>query len=169
MRCTLKAFCAAMSLVRRMNTMIKQGAALPSNTSSCYVNATKSTVNFDKSLLSPFLGGCVDKETTLGIPGGFPEYDEQQKLVHDATGAPPHAFQLDRIVCVQDPFELNRNVAKTVSIGNLFYFRQCLVLAAQACRDQELTSQPEKLYDYLLFGLPDKLVADKIVADKRSD
>ncbi|XP_033170789.1 terminal uridylyltransferase Tailor-like [Drosophila mauritiana] len=126
-----------------------------------------STVNFDKSLLSPFLGGCVDKETTLGIPGGFPEYDEQQKLVHDATGEPPHAFQLDRVMCVQDPFELNRNVAKSVSIANLFYFRQCLVLAAQACSDQELTSQPEKLYDYLLFGLADKLVADKIVADKR--
>ncbi|EDW45627.1 GM11374 [Drosophila sechellia] len=41
MRCTLMAFCATMSLVRRMNTMIKQGAALPFNTSSCYVNATK--------------------------------------------------------------------------------------------------------------------------------
>ncbi|XP_033159909.1 LOW QUALITY PROTEIN: uncharacterized protein LOC117140875 [Drosophila mauritiana] len=128
-----------------------------------------STVNFDKSLLSPFLGGCVDKKTTLGIPGGFPEYDEQQKLVQYATGAPPDAFQLDRAMCVQDPFELNRNVAKSVSISNLFYFRQCLVLAAQACSDQELTSQPEKLYDYLLFGLADKLVADKIVADKRSE
>ncbi|EDW40704.1 uncharacterized protein LOC6604873 isoform X2 [Drosophila sechellia] len=128
-----------------------------------------STVNFDKILLSPFLGGCVDKETTLGIPGGFPEYDEQQKLVQDATGTPPDAFQLDRAMCVQDPFELNRNVAKSVSISNLFYFRQCLVLAAQACSDQELTSQTEKLYDYLLFGLADKLVADKIVADKRSE
>ncbi|EDW49049.1 GM16341 [Drosophila sechellia] len=45
MRCTLKAFCATMSLVRRMNTMIKQGAALPFNTSSCYDNATKKVVD----------------------------------------------------------------------------------------------------------------------------
>ncbi|XP_026833980.1 uncharacterized protein LOC6545658 [Drosophila erecta] len=126
------------------------------------------TVNFEKSVLSPFLGDCVDKETTLGTPGGFPEYDEQLKLMHDETGAPPEAFKLDRAMCVQDPFELQRNVAKTVSISNLCFLRQCLVLAAQACGDQQLSSQPEKLYDYLLFGLADRLVADKIVADKRT-
>ncbi|XP_039487984.1 speckle targeted PIP5K1A-regulated poly(A) polymerase [Drosophila santomea] len=127
------------------------------------------TVNFDKSVLSPFLGSCVDKETTLGTPGGFPEYEEQQKLMYEATDTPPEPFKLDRAMCVQDPFELQRNVAKSVSISNLCYFRQCLVLAAQACSDKELSSQPEKLYDYLLFGLADRLVADKIVADKRSE
>ncbi|XP_016978872.2 speckle targeted PIP5K1A-regulated poly(A) polymerase [Drosophila rhopaloa] len=128
-----------------------------------------STVNFEKSILSPFLGSCLDKEITLGTPGGFPEYDEQMQLMQDATGEPPEAFQLDRAMCVQDPFELQHNVAKSVSQSNLCYIRQCIILAAQACSDQELTSQPEKLYDYLLFGLADKLVADRLVADKKAE
>ncbi|XP_017042572.1 uncharacterized protein LOC108089007 [Drosophila ficusphila] len=128
-----------------------------------------STVNFEKCVLSPFLGGCLDKETTLGTPGGFPEYDEQMQLMHDATGEPPEAFQLYRAMCVQDPFELQHNVAKSVAPSSLCYFRQCLVLAAQACCDRELISQPQKLYDYLLFGLADKLVSDRLVADKKAE
>ncbi|XP_037718525.1 uncharacterized protein LOC119552780 [Drosophila subpulchrella] len=128
-----------------------------------------STVNFEKSLFSPFLGSCLDKETTLGRPGGFPEYDAQLRLMHEAVGEPPEAFQLERVMCVQDPFELQHNVAKSVSPSNLFYLRQCLVLAAQGCSDPELTSQPAKLYEYLLFGLADKLVSERLVADKKTE
>ncbi|XP_017074170.1 uncharacterized protein LOC108109881 [Drosophila eugracilis] len=128
-----------------------------------------STVNFEKSVLSPFLGCCLDKETTLGSPGGFPEYEEQMQLVNDEVGDTTEAFQLERPMCVQDPFELQHNVAKSMSPSNLCYLRQCLILAAQACTDQEQTSQPDKLYDYLLFGLADRLVADRLVADKKAD
>ncbi|XP_017006425.2 poly(A) RNA polymerase, mitochondrial [Drosophila takahashii] len=128
-----------------------------------------STVNFEKSVLSPFLGSCLDKQTTLGTPGGFPEYEEQLRLMHDAVGEPPEAFQLERAMCVQDPFELQHNVAKSVSASNLCYLRQCLVLAAQGCSNEELTSQPDKLYDYLLFGLADKLVSERLVADRKAE
>ncbi|EDX02595.1 uncharacterized protein LOC6525665 [Drosophila yakuba] len=61
-RCTLKAFCATMSLVRRMNTMIKQGAALPFNTSSCYVNATKKVVDGCNAFV-PNINVCIASMT----------------------------------------------------------------------------------------------------------
>ncbi|XP_039498623.1 uncharacterized protein LOC120456093 [Drosophila santomea] len=60
--CTLKAFCATMSLVRRMNTMIKQGAALPFNTSSCYVKATKKVVDGCNAFV-PNINVCIASMT----------------------------------------------------------------------------------------------------------
>ncbi|KAH8380554.1 hypothetical protein KR009_011364 [Drosophila setifemur] len=123
-----------------------------------------STVNFEKNVISPFLGGALDKETTLGTPGGFPEYEDQLLAFEDAMGKPADAFQLERCMCVQDPFELHHNVGKSVSPTNLSYLRQCLMLAVQACNDPHLLEQPAKLYEYLLFGLADKLIADRQTA-----
>ncbi|XP_017028214.1 terminal uridylyltransferase 4 [Drosophila kikkawai] len=121
-----------------------------------------STVDFQKSVVSPFLGCVLDRETTFGTPGGgFPEYEAQLQAMEEAVGERPEAFQLDRSMCVQDPFELQHNVAKSVSQSSLCYLRQCLILAAQASSDPELQAQPSKLYDYLLFGLTDKLVANQ--------
>ncbi|KAH8257314.1 hypothetical protein KR038_007221 [Drosophila bunnanda] len=121
-----------------------------------------STVDFQKSVVSPFLGCVLDRETTFGTPGGgFPEYEEQLRAMEEAVGEPPEAFQLDRSMCVQDPFELQHNVAKSVSQLSLCYLRQCLILAAQASSDPELQARPAKLYDYLLFSLTDKLVANQ--------
>lgn len=62
MRCTLKAFYATMSLVRRMNTLIKQGAALPFNTSSCYVDATKKVVDGCNAFV-PNINTCIASMT----------------------------------------------------------------------------------------------------------
>ncbi|KAH8235141.1 hypothetical protein KR032_009246 [Drosophila birchii] len=121
-----------------------------------------STVDFQKSVVCPYLGCVLDRETTFGTPGGgFPEYEAQLQAMEEAVGEPPEAFQLDRSMCVQDPFELQHNVAKSVSQSSLCYLRQCLILAAQASCDPELLAQPAKLYDYLLFGLTDKLVANQ--------
>ncbi|KAH8384392.1 hypothetical protein KR200_002931 [Drosophila serrata] len=121
-----------------------------------------STVDFQKTVVSPFLGCVLDRETTIGTPGGgFPEYEAQLRAIEQAVGEPAEAFQVDRSMCVQDPFELQHNVAKSVSQSSLCYLRQCLILAAQASSDPELQSRPAKLYDYLLFGLTDKLVVNQ--------
>nr|XP_016923904.1 uncharacterized protein LOC108005225 [Drosophila suzukii] len=90
------------------------------------------TVDFGKSVLSAFLGSCLDK-----------------------------GFRRDRAMCVQSPFELHRNVAGSMGPSKLHYFRQCLVLAAQGCSNRALISQPAKLYYYLLFGISDKLGSEK--------
>ncbi|KAH8319478.1 hypothetical protein KR067_010821 [Drosophila pandora] len=118
-----------------------------------------SNVDFEKCVLCPFLGCALDKET-LARPGGFPDYEYQLKTMEESVGEAPEPFQLDRFMCVQDPFELQHNVAKGVSPTNLAYLRQCLRLAAQACNDQNLLQNPVQLYDCLLFGLADKLVTD---------
>ncbi|XP_017055941.1 uncharacterized protein LOC108097916 [Drosophila ficusphila] len=60
--CTWKAFCATMSLVRRMNTMIKQGTALPFNTSNCYTTATKEVVSGCNAFV-PNINVCIASMT----------------------------------------------------------------------------------------------------------
>ncbi|XP_037725338.1 uncharacterized protein LOC119556924 [Drosophila subpulchrella] len=115
------------------------------------------TVDFGKSVLCAFLGSCLDKDTSLGTPGGFPEYENQLRLIHGGGAEPPKGFPLERAMCVQDPFDLQRNVAGSMCPSKLHYFRQCLVLAAQGCSNREVISQPAKLYYYLLFGIADKL------------
>ncbi|XP_017023240.1 uncharacterized protein [Drosophila kikkawai] len=93
------------------------------------------TFDFGKFVVSPFLGRCLNRH-------------ENEHL----------AFQLHcKNICVQDPFELNLNLAKSVSQRNLDYFRQCLMLSAQAYSDKDLKWQPKKLYDYLFFGIAEKL------------
>ncbi|KAH8273406.1 hypothetical protein KR026_003785 [Drosophila bipectinata] len=119
-----------------------------------------SRVDFEKRVLSPFLGCALDKETTLGTPGGFPEYEDQLKSMEKAFGVAPEPFQLDCCMCVQGPFELQHNVAEGVSPSNLACLRQCLRLAAQACSDQDFLQNPAKHYDFLLFGLADEIVTE---------
>ncbi|KAH8305577.1 hypothetical protein KR059_001865, partial [Drosophila kikkawai] len=94
------------------------------------------TFDFDKFVVSPFLGRCLNRH-------------ENEHL----------DFELHcKNICVQDPFELNLNLAKSVSQRNLDYFRQCLMLSAQAYSEKDLKWQPKKLYDYLLYGIAEKLI-----------
>ncbi|XP_001354105.3 terminal uridylyltransferase Tailor [Drosophila pseudoobscura] len=119
------------------------------------------SIDFETTLLSPFLGCAVDKVATLATPGGYPQYEEQLAAIQDAVGEAPEKFHMDRTVCVQDPFELQRNVARNISQTDFLYIRQCMVMAAQAFKNPELLADPKKLYDYLLFGLAEKMVAEK--------
>lgn len=120
-----------------------------------------SSMDFEKKVLSPYLGHDLDVETAFSVPGGFPEYDDQLKAMKMATGVPPEPFQYLRCVCVQDPFELQHNVGQSVSQTNLCYLRECFIFAAKACTDKKLMSTPGKFYDYLLFGLAEKLLQEK--------
>lgn len=120
-----------------------------------------STMDFEKKLLSPYLGHDLDVETAFSVPGSFPEYDEQLKAMKVTTGEPPEPFQCQRCVCVQDPFELQHNVGQSVSQTNLCYLRECFIFAAKACNDKKLMSTPGRFYDYLLFGLAEKLLHEK--------
>ncbi|SPP85283.1 uncharacterized protein LOC117586924 [Drosophila guanche] len=120
------------------------------------------STDFEKKLLSPFLGCAVDKVETLATPGGFPEYEEQLIALQEELGEAPDKFHLDRTVCVQDPFELARNVARNISQTDFLYIKQCLHMAAQAFKNRELRAAPKKLYDYLLFGLGDKMALEKM-------
>lgn len=120
-----------------------------------------SHMNFEKMMLSPYLGHSLDVETAFSVPENFPEYKEQMMAVQRITGQQPEEFQSQRCVCVQDPFELQHNVGQTISQMNLCYLKQCLLLAAQACKDEKLKSVPAKFYDYLLFGLAESLMQEQ--------
>ncbi|KAH8301109.1 hypothetical protein KR018_001823, partial [Drosophila ironensis] len=119
-----------------------------------------SGVNYERCVLSPFLGCALDKTASLGTPGAFPECEEQLQAMTEAMGEVPEPFRLDRFMCVQDPFELQINVAKSVSPTNLTYLKQCLKFAAQACTNPDLVRRPDKLYECLLYGLADKLIVE---------
>ncbi|KAH8237650.1 hypothetical protein KR038_004525 [Drosophila bunnanda] len=58
-KCFIKLFRATMSLVRRMNIMIKQSGRLPSNTATCFVGATKSVVDSCNAFV-PNINRCID-------------------------------------------------------------------------------------------------------------
>lgn len=118
-------------------------------------------MDFEKKLLSPFLGHELDVETAFSVPGIFPEYEAQMMAMQSANGELPEPFQSQRCVCVQDPFELQHNVGQSISQTNLCYLNQCLVYAAQACKDVKLKSSPAKFYDYLLFGLAENLMQEQ--------
>ncbi|KAH8397398.1 hypothetical protein KR222_002501 [Zaprionus bogoriensis] len=120
-----------------------------------------SRMEFEKLVLSPYLGCALPVETAFTQPGIFPEYEAQLQAMQLATGERPEHFQYQRCVCVQDPFELQHNVGQSVSQTNLCYLRECFVLAAQACSDKKLLSTPGKFYDYLLFGLAEKLLQEQ--------
>ncbi|XP_041448403.1 terminal uridylyltransferase Tailor [Drosophila obscura] len=124
------------------------------------------SIDFETTLLSPFLGRAVNKVATLGTPGGFSEYEEQLIAIQEEVGEVPDKFHLDRSVCVQDPFELQRNVARNISQTDFLYIKQCLMMAAQAFKNRELLAEPKKLYEYLLFGLGDKMVVEKTTLNR---
>ncbi|XP_017864348.1 PREDICTED: uncharacterized protein LOC108614648 isoform X1 [Drosophila arizonae] len=115
-------------------------------------------MDFERKLLSPYLGYALDINTAFSVPGTFPEYEQQLQAMAKATGEQPEPFQSQRCVCVQDPFEMQHNVGQSISITNLCYLRECLVLAHQACCDKKLVAAPAKLYDYLIFGLAEQLL-----------
>ncbi|XP_017957940.1 uncharacterized protein LOC108652301 isoform X2 [Drosophila navojoa] len=115
-------------------------------------------MDFERKLLSPYLGYALDINTAFSVPGTFPEYEQQLQAMAKATGEQPEPFQSHRCVCVQDPFEMQHNVGQSISSTNLFYLRECLALAHQACSDKKLVAAPAKLYDYLLFGLAEQLL-----------
>lgn len=96
-------------------------------------------------MVVPRLGCVVDKRVF---------YTYQAKRM-------PSAFQLNRFMSVQDLFNMELNVAKGVTQNKMKYFKQSTMLAAKAFRDPELLAQPVKLFDYLLFGLPDKVVQEE--------
>ncbi|KAL7733109.1 hypothetical protein ACLKA6_004635 [Drosophila palustris] len=120
-----------------------------------------SHMDFEKKVLSPYLGHELNVETAFSVPGNFPEYEAQMMAMQRANGEQPEQFQSQRCVCVQDPFELQHNVGQSISQTNLCYLHQCLVLAAQACKDTKLKSTPAKFYDYLLFGLAENLMQEQ--------
>ncbi|XP_062129698.1 uncharacterized protein LOC133841320 [Drosophila sulfurigaster albostrigata] len=119
-----------------------------------------SHMDFEKKMLSPYLGHALDVEAAFTVPGNFPEYNAQLLAIETAMQERIEPFNIERCVCVQDPFELSRNVGQSISQTNLYYLNQCLAAANEACNDAKLKSTPPKFYDYLLFGLAEHLVEE---------
>ncbi|KAH8395001.1 hypothetical protein KR215_004027 [Drosophila sulfurigaster] len=119
-----------------------------------------SHMDFEKKMLSPYLGHALDVEAAFTVPGNFPEYNAQLLAIETAVQERIEPFNIERCVCVQDPFELSRNVGQSISQTNLYYLNQCLAAANEACNDAKLKSTPPKFYDYLLFGLAEHLVEE---------
>ncbi|KAH8303006.1 hypothetical protein KR044_013181, partial [Drosophila immigrans] len=144
---------------------LEQVAALPASLSTFDLITgffeLYSHMDFERKLLSPYLGRALDVEAAFTVPGNFPEYNAQMLAIERATQEPTEPFQIERCVCVQDPFELSHNVGQSISQTNLYYLNQCLAAATKACNDAKLKSTPAKFYDYLLFGVAEHLLQEQ--------
>ncbi|EDW79919.2 uncharacterized protein Dwil_GK18036 [Drosophila willistoni] len=121
-----------------------------------------STLDFESILISPYLGRALNRTLAFLGPHAFPDYYAQMDAIERFTGTRPERFQMQRTLCIQDPFELDHNVAKGVSKANLIYIQQCFTLAAEACDNAKNFVNTTMLYDYLLFGLLEKLEQNKL-------
>ncbi|XP_068142309.1 terminal uridylyltransferase 7 isoform X2 [Drosophila tropicalis] len=121
-----------------------------------------STLDFESILISPYLGYAINRQLDFLGPHAFPDYYAQMSAIERVTGTRPEQFQMQRTLCIQDPFELDHNVAKGVSKANLKYIQLCFTLAADACDNANSFVNTTMLYDYLLFGLLEKLEQSKL-------
>ncbi|XP_062140475.1 terminal uridylyltransferase Tailor-like [Drosophila sulfurigaster albostrigata] len=119
-----------------------------------------SDMDFEKKMLSPYLGHALDVEAAFTVPGNFPEYNAQVLAIETARQERIKPFNVECDVFVQDPFDLSRNLGQYISKTQLSYLNQCLAAANEACNDAKLKSTPPKFYDYLLFGLAEHLVEE---------
>ncbi|ALC43445.1 mkg-p, partial [Drosophila busckii] len=121
-----------------------------------------SDMDFTDKLLSPYIAQELKLPEAIETVGGFPEYEAQMQQIKVATGVTPDPIKYKRDICVQDPFELQYNVAQSIAPTNLTYFKYCVDLATSACKNEcgELGENVD-LYEYLLFGLPEQILQDK--------
>ncbi|XP_050337033.1 terminal uridylyltransferase 7-like [Bactrocera neohumeralis] len=108
---------------------------------------------FEKMLISPYLGKAIPLDKFKKGLFKFPAYDAQQCDVAAVSNEPVQPIPLaDRCVCVQDAFVLSHNVGKAISRLHLEYFRKCLNLACDVYEDVDISTDAQR-YEALLYGI----------------
>ncbi|XP_018785712.1 PREDICTED: terminal uridylyltransferase Tailor-like [Bactrocera latifrons] len=107
---------------------------------------------FEKILISPYLGKALPIDKFKKGLFKFPAYDAQQCDVVAVRNEPAQQIQVDRCVCVQDAFVLSHNVGKAISRLHLEYFRKCLNLACDVYEDVAISTDAQR-YEALLYGI----------------
>ncbi|KAL7743900.1 hypothetical protein ACLKA6_003127 [Drosophila palustris] len=121
-----------------------------------------SQYDFKNKLLSPFLATALNLDTDWN--SNFAEYNSQLKALQSYHGLEYEQLPIDCCLCVQDPFDLTRNVAQSVNETSLIYFQHCLKLSAEACENSKWKSS-QKLYEYLMFGIAEQLIQMTLVVE----
>uniref|UniRef100_A0A1A9W724 PAP-associated domain-containing protein n=1 Tax=Glossina brevipalpis TaxID=37001 RepID=A0A1A9W724_9MUSC len=108
-------------------------------------------------VLSPYLGHAVLRNDFSNNSINFHEYHNQLDAVNHYFNKDADGLRIDACICVQDPFYLNQNVAKSINGVNKEYFEYCLTNAYEICGNNDNVPMVE-LYEKLIYDLCDPVV-----------
>uniref|UniRef100_A0A1B0BLG2 Monkey King protein C-terminal domain-containing protein n=1 Tax=Glossina palpalis gambiensis TaxID=67801 RepID=A0A1B0BLG2_9MUSC len=77
-------------------------------------------------VLSPYLGSGIPRNDFVNESIIFFEYHNQLLTMSQYFNKDPERLRIDTYLCVQDPFCLNQNVAKSINGSNTEYLEYCL-------------------------------------------
>ncbi|KAI9576457.1 hypothetical protein GQX74_009514 [Glossina fuscipes] len=77
-------------------------------------------------VLSPYLGSGIPRNDFVNESINFFEYHNQLLTMSQYFNKDPERLRIDTYLCVQDPFCLNQNVAKSINGTNTEYLEYCL-------------------------------------------
>ncbi|KAL9897115.1 uncharacterized protein ACN2A1_007242 [Glossina fuscipes fuscipes] len=103
-------------------------------------------------VLSPYLGSAIPRNDFVNDSINFFEYQNQLLTTSQYFNKDPEQLRIDTRLCVQDPFCLTQNVAKSINGTNTEYFEYCLANVFSICQNNDNMIE---LYEKLIFDLHD--------------
>uniref|UniRef100_A0A1A9X0S1 PAP-associated domain-containing protein n=1 Tax=Glossina brevipalpis TaxID=37001 RepID=A0A1A9X0S1_9MUSC len=107
-------------------------------------------LNMSEHILSPYFGTYISRKDFVAEKSAFVTYKNQLISISRYFGDSAEPFQVDRCVCVQDPFNLSHNITRSMVKNNKEYFHCCLAYACTICEDNSKVPTRE-LYEMLLY------------------
>uniref|UniRef100_A0A1A9WTE9 C2H2-type domain-containing protein n=1 Tax=Glossina brevipalpis TaxID=37001 RepID=A0A1A9WTE9_9MUSC len=107
-------------------------------------------LNMSEHILSPYFGTYISRKDFVGDKSAFVAYKNQLISITQYLGDSAEPFQVDRCVCVQDPFNLSHNITRSMVKNNKEYFNCCLTYACTICEENS-TIPIRELYEMLLY------------------
>ncbi|KAM7356135.1 monkey king protein isoform 1-T2 [Cochliomyia hominivorax] len=105
--------------------------------------------NFEDLIISTYYGKAIEKSKFS--PDTCDEYYKQLRTItQHLQGEQTNNLQIDRCMCVQDAFCLNKNTAKNIFPLSMEYITLCLRNAHQICENVD-NLELRDLYEKLLF------------------
>uniref|UniRef100_W8BFC7 Poly(A) RNA polymerase protein cid1 n=1 Tax=Ceratitis capitata TaxID=7213 RepID=W8BFC7_CERCA len=115
--------------------------------------------DFEKTIISPYLGDGIPKQTFKDGTYHFPAYDQQLSAIALIDGERSQHFETAYVLCIQDAFILNHNIARSFQDINMHYFRKCFTYAYDVYNNTKFFSDAKR-YEALLFGITERMASD---------
>lgn len=120
---------------------------------------------FEKQIIAPYLGKSIDLDSFKMGNYLYKDYETQLRMLSNYQGSAALTLQVERCMCVQDPFCLNLNIAKSMTPHSIEYFRKCLHFAHHFCTQPNV--KEAQLYENLLFCIVQKIAENVNIETKQ--